>query len=68
MARRCRERDSCLDTSDQAWIYWGKEEDDVLGVHRFGFAVSCNRKTLFSLVSQTWAEQLSHAYLQLHTR
>jgi len=66
-ARRHRERDSRLDTSDPAWIYQAREGDDILGFHRFGFNVSCDRKMLSPHISQSWAGQLSDACLQLHT-
>lgn len=49
VAIKCRERGSHLDASDEAWVYWEREQDGVLGVHRLGFTVPCDRKMPFPL-------------------
>lgn len=66
MAVWCRERGSHLNASDEAWVYWEREQDDILGVHRLGFTVSCDRKMPFPLFFTAEPEQ-SDACLQLHT-
>lgn len=67
MARRRRERDGHWDTSDQAWLYWGRQGDDVLGVDRFGFTVSSDGKMLFPPFLRTGLSSCLMPVLQLQT-
>lgn len=67
MARRRRERDGHWDTSDQAWLYWGRQGNDVLGVDRFGFTVSSDGKMLFPPFPRTGLSSCLMPVLQLQT-